>query len=691
MQRRLIIAVVLGVVAAVATWGAAELQLRQQILEEAERLASISAEAAAGIDAAAHERIQEPEDVDGPDFVAIRQHLREVADRYQLTSPVYTLRPVDTDTGDRGTIFVVMTNATPFFGHGYRLTPEMVPVVRDAERAMTGLYRSPNGWWISGLAPVRDARGETVAVVSCDRPSGDLVLARARGVLLAGFSGLVWGLLVWLVTGALLAPTRQGRRLADLFVGRLSTRIGLAGAGTLVLTVLLLGVLGHLRDKALVVDGLEERLGAVVQVGALQLDPAVHARVAASLRDDTDDFEALRQSLREIQEAADLPTPLYTLVRDGERTRFVGMTQETPFVGDVYDLRPGVRQTFETGVPGVEGPYSDAHGRWVSAWAPVKDAQGDVIAVLQADLPVDDVDMQLGNRDLERLVAGLVAVLTGFFVWSFIARSIARPVAEVARATERIQQGDYAVALAEDRADEVGELMRATNRMARGLKERELLRTMFGKYMATQVASELLATGQVELSGEEREVSVLISDIRGYTALTEELSAAEVVALLNEYFGILVEVVMEHDGVIDKFMGDALLCWFGAPVPRDDHRSAAVSAALAIQERTAAWNQARVAQGKRPVATGIGIADGEVVVGNIGSSERLEYTAIGDAVNLASRLCSQAGAGEVVVTRRVWSDAGEAATGFDDGGAIAVKGVREPVDVRRWVTAVVAA
>ena len=181
--------------------------------------------------------------------------------------------------------------------------------------------------------------------------------------------------------------------------------------------------------------------------------------------------------------------------------------------------------------------------------------------------------------------------------------------------------------------------------------------------------------------GEERDVTVLISDIRGFTPLTEQLGAADVVTLLNEYFTLLVDVVMAEDGVIDKFMGDAMLCYFGAPVAQADHRERAVRTGIRILEALARWNGERAARGLAPIATGIGIATGRVIVGNIGSSQRMEYTAIGDAVNLASRLCGKADPGQIVVTDLVREAVQDPR--FSPGGSVPVKGFAQLVPIHR--------
>ena len=144
--------------------------------------------------------------------------------------------------------------------------------------------------------------------------------------------------------------------------------------------------------------------------------------------------------------------------------------------------------------------------------------------------------------------------------------------------------------------------------------------------------------------------------------------------------GETVEAVVRREGVVDKFMGDAMLCWFGAPMDQPDHAQRAVDACADIMRALDAWNAERATRGLAPVHTGIGVATGDVVVGNIGSAQRLEYTAIGDAVNLASRLCSKADAGQVLVSGAVRA-AVEAP--LEPVGAMQVKGVAEPVEVHR--------
>ncbi|WP_413174144.1 GAF domain-containing protein [Anabaena azotica] len=170
-------------------------------------------------------------------------------------------------------------------------------------------------------------------------------------------------------------------------------------------------------------------------------------------------------------------------------------------------------------------------------------------------------------------------------------------------------------------------------------REKRLKSTMY-RYLTPHVAEQVMALGDDSLMvGERKEVTILFSDIRGYTTLTENLGAAEVVSLLNQYFETMVESVFQYEGTLDKFIGDALMAVFGAPLPlTENHAWRAIQSALDMRQRLEEFNQKRIIQSQPQIHFGIGISSGEVVSGNIGSRKRMDYTVIGDGVNLSSRL-----------------------------------------------------
>ncbi len=173
------------------------------------------------------------------------------------------------------------------------------------------------------------------------------------------------------------------------------------------------------------------------------------------------------------------------------------------------------------------------------------------------------------------------------------------------------------------------------------------VKSTMSRYMDPSVADKLLGSGEDLLGGVDSESTVLFSDVRSFTTITEELGAQGTVALLNDYFSIMVECIQGEGGMLDKFIGDAIMAVFGTPVPHDDDPDRAVRAAIGMLTDLAKWNVQRLAHGQKPIDMGIGLNTGHIVSGNIGSPRRMDYTVIGDGVNLAARLesaCKQYGA-----------------------------------------------
>jgi adenylate cyclase len=230
----------------------------------------------------------------------------------------------------------------------------------------------------------------------------------------------------------------------------------------------------------------------------------------------------------------------------------------------------------------------------------------------------------------------VAAAFSGWFGWR-LASVMSGALRRVNTALKRVEQLDYVHVDPVKTGDELEDLASGFNRMVDGLKERDKLRTTFGKYMTSAVLEHLLA-GKVALGGESLEVTILFTDIRSFTSISEKMHPQDLVGLLNEYFTEMVGIVMHENGVVDKYIGDAIMAVFGAPVPRSEDPVNAVRAAVRMRRALRELNVRLAARGLPLLRTGIGIHTGEVVAGNIGSEKRMEYTVIGDAVNLASRL-----------------------------------------------------
>lgn len=215
------------------------------------------------------------------------------------------------------------------------------------------------------------------------------------------------------------------------------------------------------------------------------------------------------------------------------------------------------------------------------------------------------------------------------------------------------------------------------------ISETELLRETFSRFLSQQVMEQILSDVDLRsLRSARRDVTVLFADIRNFTAFAEQQAPEQVVEVLNEYLDVMVQVLFAYQGTLDKFLGDGLLALFGTPVAQPDHPQRAVQAALDIQGATAALNARRQRRGQPTLHLGVSVNSGEAIVGNIGSERRMEYTVVGDMVNVAQRLQIHAGAGEIVIGARTLAPARSLVTVYDTIETY-LKGRRQPVQAHR--------
>ena len=236
------------------------------------------------------------------------------------------------------------------------------------------------------------------------------------------------------------------------------------------------------------------------------------------------------------------------------------------------------------------------------------------------------------------------ALVGALLVSLLLSHGLSVPIRELVGGTEQISKGNFAVQVPVRGQDDMGQLAQSFNEMAAGLALKEKYHSILRTIADKDVAQQLLE-GKIALGGELRETTVMFCDIRGFTALTQNMNPTEVIALLNEHMTVLTKIVTEHHGVVDKFIGDSIMALFGAPKSYGNDALNAVRCAQRMMAERAKLNETS----RYHLQVGIGIASGQVLAGNMGSADRSNYTVLGERVNLAARLCSVAARGEIVI------------------------------------------
>ncbi len=467
---------------------------------------------------------------------------------------------------------------------------------------------------------------------------------------------------------------RLGARVAAGFVA-----VTLLGIGTV-------GLLDYRQQK----QSLEETLGMflvnIARTGSLLVDSARHAEVEATLTQDSTAYREIRARLAAIQDANEIPTPIYTLTGFDASARlahFMVTSRGPGAPGEPYPLVPALLEplgrAFRDGVATHTRIYANQSGTWITAFAPVRDGTGRVFAVLDVDYQVDVYLARLARIRHLLLGASLLGGVVALAVGVLVARRVTGPVAALTAGVTRVAEGDLSQSLPVRSRDEVGLLTRAFNAMLDGLRQRDFIRDTFGRYVSPEIARTVLESpGGLQLGGEKREVTILMSDLRGYTRLVEEADPAVVVQLLNGYLGRMTEIIIEHGGTIDEFIGDAIFAIFGAPLPHADHAERAAGCALAMQLAMAEVNARHASRGLPRLEMGIGLNTGEAVVGNIGSEKRTKYGVVGNTVNLAARVEGCTVGGQVLLSASTYERLCEVAE-VGPPLPVEVKGLREPL------------
>ena len=299
--------------------------------------------------------------------------------------------------------------------------------------------------------------------------------------------------------------------------------------------------------------------------------------------------------------------------------------------------------------------YTDADGKkYFGAYQKLAVGDIGVFTTIPMELVLEAVNRTTRNNLY--LMAAVVCIAIVFVL--IYSRSISRPLKMLTKASEEIQNGNFEVKLKPKTQDELGVLTESFVSMGKGLAERERLKDTFGRFTNKEVA-ERAARGEIAVGGERMECTIFFSDIRGFTAISDKLSPEEVVGFLNVYMERMVECVMLEKGTIDKFEGDAIMAIWGAPIAGEPRTLAlrCVRAALRMRHSLQQFNVGR-GDAKHPIIKiGCGINSGPVIAGQIGSTQKMEYTVIGDAVNFASRTeaLNKPLGSDILITENTWN------------------------------------
>lgn len=401
-------------------------------------------------------------------------------------------------------------------------------------------------------------------------------------------------------------------------------------------------------------QNLEERFGLVLKHiainTALQIDPEKHGGILSQKDANSTAFRDIHNVMLNSMKANYLtPETFYTFNIDKDhRLRFAVMLHDKKFIGHRYEIPVVNKERFERVMHGESlftDIYEDQHGAWISGLAPIMLA-GRVMGVVEADFRVEKFLAELRQQTMQTIRFSAVILTLAILIIIYLSRRITRPILELNSAAAAIAQGDVGDPIRVSRRDEVGELQASFNAMQKSIGERYLMLKYLSPHTKRMIEEEI-RNPQIQ-SGQARSVVLLFSDIRGFTKYSEKRDPREVILNLNTLLGKQAEIIEAFGGDIDKFVGDEIIAIFEGEAAEQ----LAIKSALEIQRMVRHNDEAPAFDPLLKV--GIGIASGEVMMGNIGSAGRQDFTIIGSNVNLTARICSAAMADEILISSHVY-------------------------------------
>lgn len=339
-------------------------------------------------------------------------------------------------------------------------------------------------------------------------------------------------------------------------------------------------------------------------------------------------------SMENIEETIGKSGTISSFIVSGNGKIISHRDRELVISGSNFSTMPIIRMMMTNPNPNAQTDFTDDRGeRYLGAFSRIGFSDSAVISFIKEDVAFAMV------YKIQRIIFWLSGVVlsAAFLINLFFSRTFTRPIRTLTDASKKIRDGQYDIEIHSASKDELGLLTDSFRDMAHGLAERERIKEAFGKFVNRQMA-DLVMNSDVKLGGERRDVAVFFSDIRGFTELSEKMEPEDCVGFLNSYMSRMVSCVHRTRGIVDKYIGDAIMSVWGVPVSTGDDAFNAVNAALMMRGQLIELNKTRGTAKRPAIRIGIGIHYGPVLAGQIGSEDRMEYTVIGDTVNLASRI-----------------------------------------------------
>lgn len=462
---------------------------------------------------------------------------------------------------------------------------------------------------------------------------------------------------------ALLAPRSSSWRdkLAHL---RIPIRIKLSIAITFMiwLTILTLSIVILARQR--------DRLYAqMMRTGTVSLNYFASDAALPLLEDDTLRLNSL------IKDSSSVEGLAYASIVD--RAGVIKAHTDTSRIGSAALALPAAEKSQTEGAT-ISATYRGPDGAHLMNLARPVTYSGTDLGVANVGISLDFIDDQIRRESLTIIILSLFIVLLGISIAIMIGVGFSRPISQLVLATREIGKGNFRYRVERVRGDEFGDLASAFNYMSRELWKKLVMTKSFGSYISPEILEMVMAHPDGDLLGGKRmEVTVVFTDIRGFTAYSESRDPEQIVEAVNEYFEIASRHIHRRGGYVDKFIGDAVLGVFGVPLAQPDHALRALQASVAMQRELLAQDPAR-----NPLLAkvGIGINSGVAVAGDLGSDVKRQYSVIGDCVNVASRLNAFAAGGKTIISRSTFEAAGNTLE-VVALPPVKVKGKTEPIEI----------